>query len=206
MISLGYSLTEITMHLFIDTSDFIQLGVLNEDLSFEVYEFREENRGATNIHLLLKQVLDKANTDINSIKDIFCISGPGSYTGMRVSEGIVQTLKWQGHKVYSLYAFEIPRILGIESGQWIANAYKGELFVYNWDSNSEDTKLVNQDSFSPSSNTFSAYANIDGIEALPTREMLIQNSAAVFSFAKSRGAYFDPHYYREAQQEFHPSV
>lgn len=206
MTSLGSFPTEMESikYLFVDTSEYIQLGVLDSSLQFEKYQFIEDNRCADKIHTFMKSILDDCNMKIANISGVFCTSGPGSYTGIRVAEGITNTLKWQGKKVYSLYTFEIPKMAGIGSGRWLSYAYKGELLMYRWSRDNTEKLLIKAEEYEHSAKDYSAYGMLMDNNTMSSRDILINNSRDIFSAVKSRNQHLAPYYYRPVEQEFNP--
>lgn len=120
------------LNLFLDTTNGISVGLLDDNFQWLHYNFVESNKSSSIVHKLIKDALDSIGKEQSDIKKSIQVSGPGSYTGMRVSDGISQILDWQGIETYGLYHFQVPRILGYVSGAWLAKAFKGEIFVYEW--------------------------------------------------------------------------
>lgn len=135
------------MYLFIDTTKDVTVGLLNNNFEWIEYEHFEGARGSALIHKCIYDQLEKQNKKINDIKGLIQIAGPGSYTGMRVSEGVSQIFNWQGFDTYSFYHYEVPKLLGHEKGTWFANAFKGEYFLYRWNNEEESKTLVKKDEF-----------------------------------------------------------
>lgn len=179
--------------LFIDNSQNSLLGILNASLEFETYDFFDDKRGASQIHFRLDNLLRDNDIKLNDIKSLYIISGPGSYTGIRVVEGIAQIMKWQGKEVFSLYQFEIPQMVGVEKGSWISQAYKNEFFIYSWQGKEYDIQLISHDEYQMTREEF---------DLSSTRKLLLKHSRQIFSMVKGRGGHFPPYYYREAEQEF----
>ena len=130
--------------LFLDTTNGITVGLLNEDFQWCHYNYNDSKKSSSIVHKLIKDGLDAIDKSQEDIKNCIQMSGPGSYTGMRVSEGISQVLEWQGVTVYGLYHFQVPRILGETSGVWIAKAFKGEVFVYAWEQDEVNNYMVKE--------------------------------------------------------------
>jgi tRNA threonylcarbamoyladenosine biosynthesis protein TsaB len=123
--------------LFIDTTHFLGVGLLNKNI--DQIEYYHLDKQSTHVHEKIRNILAEHNVEINQVENLVTISGPGSYTGMRVSEGISQIFNWQGFKSYSVHHYEIPQILSNEKEYvWISKAFKGEDFLYIAD---EDKKM-----------------------------------------------------------------
>lgn len=117
--------------LFIDSTHFLGVGLYCKDRNLAVIEYYQIDKQSTYIHAKIDEVLKKNDLEIKDIKNLVTISGPGSYTGMRVSEGISQVFEWQGFETYSIHQYEVPRLLlGEEDYVWISKAFKGEDFIY----------------------------------------------------------------------------
>src|SRR5690606_16531480 len=108
--------------LYFDTTNQIQLGLLNEEMNWVAFEVHPERKASQAIHGLIDELLKKNHKKFNDLKNIFKLSGPGSYTGMRVGEGIAQVLEWQGHEVLGFYHYDIARTL-YSQGLWFAKAF-----------------------------------------------------------------------------------
>jgi tRNA threonylcarbamoyladenosine biosynthesis protein TsaB len=73
------------MDLFIDTTYGITVGLLDSGYDWIDYQFIEGKKGSALIHKVIYDLVSKNNSSIKNIGQIFQVSGPGSYTGMRVS-------------------------------------------------------------------------------------------------------------------------
>ncbi len=196
------------MKLFLDTTFGITVGLLNNENEWLDYEFIEGQKGSAVIHKLIKDLLDKNDLDIESVSILFQIAGPGSYTGMRVSDGISQIFNWQNIKTFSFYHFDIPRIVGVESGVWFANAFKGEVFLYSWSGESFDKKLLKeQEAFNMLKDSdipiFSSFTNDKAIfEYSLTKELIHENCKLVFSYIEEANIQKELYYFRTIDEEF----
>ena len=120
------------MHLYLDTTHGIQLGLLNNQYDWIEINNLGELKSSAVIHAYINDLLVKYNQEILDISSLVYCAGPGSYTGMRVSEGIAQIFEMAQIKLYSFYHFEIPQIYGNQHGKWLDHAFKGEIFIYDW--------------------------------------------------------------------------
>ncbi|GEM_PF-581614 len=198
--------------LYLDTTDHLILGLLDEKFGWIDYIDEELRNSSTKIHKIIYDVLSKHKLEVSKIETIFQAAGPGSYTGMRVSEGISSVLEWQNCNIYSFYHFEVPSILGISSGHWIANGFKSELFVYKWniDANSKELIPIEKcNEFVAQLRVSEAYTNfitelfkIEGVNLLSTGEMVAKNPEILFQKVKERGLRLGPYYYRSESNEF----
>lgn len=85
--------------LFIDTSiSFPTIALIRDD---EVlYEFHEEIKSdmSSKILPIIDDGLKKSNLTLNSINNIFVVTGPGSFTGVRIGVTIAKTIAWSLNK------------------------------------------------------------------------------------------------------------
>ena len=89
--------------LYVDTTDQLTLGLVDQDFLFLNYTEIKTNKSSELIHSSILNSLNNANVDISLITKMFLLSGPGSYTGMRVGEGIAKIFEWQNLEVFSHY-------------------------------------------------------------------------------------------------------
>lgn len=115
--------------LYIDTCQYLVLGLLSDDCSCWLsYQQTRLTKSSQDIHILIKDLLEQNNLLWDDIIDIFLTSGPGSYTGMRVSEGIGQILELEGHNLYSFYHFDLLELVD-PPALWLSDAFKGDLYL-----------------------------------------------------------------------------
>jgi tRNA threonylcarbamoyladenosine biosynthesis protein TsaB len=85
--------------LFIDTSiSFPTISLIRDN---EVlYEFHEEikNDMSSKILPIIDEGLKKSNLTLNLINNIFVVTGPGSFTGVRIGVTIAKTIAWSLNK------------------------------------------------------------------------------------------------------------
>lgn len=85
--------------LFIDTSiSFPTISLIRDN---EVlYEFHEEIKSdmSSKILSIIDEGLKKSNLTLNSINNIFVVTGPGSFTGVRIGVTIAKTIAWSLNK------------------------------------------------------------------------------------------------------------
>lgn len=115
--------------IYLDTTKNMTIGILDGNYSWIKLQTFDEVKSTESLHLKLLEMLNQSGLKIEDIKTLFSAAGPGSYTGMRVSEGIAQIFNWQGIKTNSFYHFQVPQILGIEKYAFICKAFKGEFFL-----------------------------------------------------------------------------
>ena len=192
--------------LFIDTTEETTLGILDENLEFEECRHFTDKHSASRIHFNLNNMLQEHKIPLENIARLYVASGPGSYTGLRVTEGIAQIMKWQGKEILSCYQFEIPFMAGVEQGVWISQAWKGELFFYFWKGDEHWSKLVSDAEYEIKGEEYSFGGQCGGIDVCSTRDLLQRHSSIIFGTVTRRGKHLTPYYYRDVEQEFKPGL
>lgn len=129
-------------YLFIDTTDHLVIGLLDNEFNWLEYIDQSDKKNSGRIHWAVFQMLEKQGLEIKNLSGVIQIAGPGSYTGMRLSEGMVQVLEWNGIPSYSFHHFDIPKIHHETPFIWFSNAFKGEYFCYSWDGCQATTELI----------------------------------------------------------------
>ncbi|MBI2521797.1 MAG: hypothetical protein HYV97_15385 [Bdellovibrio sp.] len=192
-----------------DTSQVISLGLLNEHHEFVDFQTIPDKKSGTRIHVIIDDFLKKHALDIKTIESVFVLAGPGSYTGMRVSEGIAQILELEKILIYSFYTYQISEFSGITNGQWLTTAFKGQVFVYSWEPTSKTSELCDLKVFTPR-NATEVYFHGDLPKELQklkinhhdTNVMVQKNSQVIFKTVKELRLRHRPQYFRLPEQEF----
>ena len=190
--------------LFLDTSCFLTVGLLNDDFSWVDYKVIETPRSASNIHPEVHSLLESSGSSLDEIDEVYLINGPGSYTGIRISEGVGQILELADKKIYSFHHFVVPQALGIEKGHWVSNAFKGEYFLYSWEGSSSNKELVAKDDcdlHSYGEKLYSHFEQTVGNEVL-TSDLVKENPRDVFTWVKNNNLRERPFYFRSIENEF----
>ena len=106
--------------LFIDTSiSFPTIALIRDN---EVlYEFHEEIKSdmSSKILTIIDEGLKTSNLTLNSINNIFVVTGPGSFTGVRIGVTIAKTIAWSLNK----------KIIPISSLEFIATTKTNKQYV-----------------------------------------------------------------------------
>lgn len=193
------------MYLFLDSSTFIQVGVLNEDLTWKHHEVIRNKKGSHIIHSVIYSALKECGIKTHDLKGIFLANGPGSYTGIRVAEGLSQVLELEGIPVYSFYHFEVPSFCGLKDYEFFAEAFKGEVFSYRFDGE-EEIKLMKEEEFQSldllQENQFHLEGPILGKELNSLYDYFQKHSTDIFSKVLERAEHKPPYYFRSAEKEF----
>jgi tRNA threonylcarbamoyladenosine biosynthesis protein TsaB len=202
--------------LFLDTTNGISVGLLNEDLEWEHFHYIDSNKSSSIVHKLIKDALDETSCSMGDIKKLIQISGPGSYTGMRVSDGISQIMDWEGLETYGLHHFQVPRILGYEKGAWLAKAFKGEIFCYEWDQNVFEQRMIREsdlpESLEKLKNEKKKIFSTRSFDLIPaevalieTSKLIKENAGEIFQEVLSRKMKEALYYFRSIDDEFSKS-
>ena len=196
------------MYLYIDSTEKLVIGLLNSDYEWVDYFEKDIRSASSQIQgIIHDNLLQKNNKSLEDITKVFQTSGPGSYTGMRVSEGLCQVLDWHDFPVYSFYHFEVPQLMGVEEGEWKANAYKGDVFTYKWKGEEENYHLERLESIKISEDeSFYTHFHKDPFEFVEdknlTSVMIKENPSKFFKLIESKGIRREPYYYRPLEVEF----
>ncbi|MDD0852399.1 hypothetical protein HBN50_04785 [Halobacteriovorax sp. GB3] len=197
-------------YLFLDTSKDLTIGLLCSKGSWLEFKTYSGVKSSQIIHAEIDEILLAADLDISKIDGIISAAGPGSYTGMRVSEGLAQVLSWQGIPVFGFYHFELPQIFGEKEGLWVARAFKGEYFIYSWKENHVEKSLILGDQLSeklgqalPCYTHFSD--DLTDYDLKFTSDLVKNNPDLLLTHVVGKSLRRGPYYYRSIEEEFSPS-
>ena len=90
--------------LFLDTSSsYLTLAILKDGKELKsLYEYLDKDMSKETLNKI-KIMMDSLNLKPNDISNIIVVTGPGSYTGLRVGVTIAKTYAWGLHKnLYSV--------------------------------------------------------------------------------------------------------
>lgn len=192
-------------YLYIDSSKHLVLGLLDENFSWTTFVEVKDIKTSAHLHKDIFEMLSKNNLEIENLKGIFIVSGPGSYTGVRVSEGFAQVLEWQKIPIYSFNHFQVPEILDEKSWAFVSKAFKGEFFIYEKDGKTSLNKLEDFDRILDGLNG-KIYTHFP--EDLPdgptffTSTVIKDNPEVIFSNVLKQNLRTSPFYYRPLEKEF----
>lgn len=192
-------------YLYLDSVSHLKIGLLNDDFHWIEFVETDEKKSSAVIHKWIYELAKKHDVNLKNLKGILKASGPGSYTGMRVSEGVSNIFNWQGVKSYGFYLFEIPKLIGVEKGCWASNAFKNETFIYSWEKEAVFKKLVQtpiEDLISGTSPLYSSDSNFIKCGAEDVYTTVRCQERALFSSIVRRGNDLAPFYYRSLENEF----
>lgn len=186
--------------LFIDTTKYITIGLLDDNYEWLKYDLYKELKASAAIHFKIQEILQKNNIEIEKLDNVVYMAGPGSYTGMRVSAGIAQVLNFSGLKTYSAYHYDIPSILGIDKGDWIGDAFKNEIFLYSWDKQRNSSKLIKKNEYQTKEDEFRSFNEVS--KQLSTDHLIKENSSIVIKHIVNEEMNRNLYYYRSLEEEF----
>lgn len=106
--------------LFIDTSSSNPIISIIEDDEI-VFNFQEyiKNDMSSMILPVIEEAFNKLNFDLKDIDKIFCVTGPGSFTGIRIGVSIAKTIAW---------GFNIP-VIPISSLEVLASTNTNKKYI-----------------------------------------------------------------------------
>ncbi len=190
--------------IFLDTTKNMTIGVLNDNYTWLRFQFFSETKSTEGLHLQLVNILDELNLSLKDIGILFTAAGPGSYTGMRVSEGFAQIFKWQGIRTNSFYHFDVPQIMGIKNYVFICKAFKGEFFL-------KDSKTEGLYNLSDLETVLSKYSDMtifshhseDGLPNFSsTMDLIKERPEVIFPKVFEENLMVGPFYFRPLEKEF----
>lgn len=199
------------MKLFIDSCDYLTLGLLDDKNQWVDYEQFSTRKNSEVVHAKIYEMLSRAGLKLHQIKTAFHVAGPGSYTGMRLSDGICQILKWQGVEIYSFYHFEVPQLLEMDNWIWISEAFKGELFTYAVNREGSPELLIKKDGLENESFVEKFYGSYDHVFShYPsgaftceyTSDLIRKHGASLFETVLKNQLRRESYYYRPLEKEF----
>ncbi len=205
------------MYLYIDTTDHIIVGLLSDEFQWlEYHEEKSIKRSSNELHHTIYKILEKHELKFSKLRGFLFAAGPGSYTGMRLSEGIAQICEWQGIRVNSFYHVDVPHLLKSEEGVWFSKAFKGEYFFYEWKRASENkSRLLNEEDFIQELKKFDGaniYTNFEDKKLLQNLDIDIGITSTAHDIRKFPRKFFQevvdgnlrfpPLYYRSEESEF----
>jgi len=191
-------------YIYVDVTSGLILGLLDASFNWVVYKESNEKKPSEVIHREIHELISTNKVDKNNLEYFFS-SGPGSYTGMRLGEGIAQILEWNKATVYSFHQFEVPQLMGIQKGFWMTNAFKGQLFIYSWDSEKSTIELINTTDVSVTNENLGYTLSQDNElfkNLITSKSMIAKEPAKFFKKIKELKMRKQPYYFRTLEEEF----
>jgi tRNA threonylcarbamoyladenosine biosynthesis protein TsaB len=192
--------------IYLDTTKNMTIGILDENYSWLKLIPYNETKSTEGLHFKLLEMLEDLNLEIKDIGALFTVSGPGSYTGMRVSEGIAQIFIWQGIKTNSFYHFQVPELLGKEKYIFVCKAFKGEFFLKGHNEerllNLSDLEKTLKKYRDEGIEIFSHYPEGDFGKYSFTSDVIAKESSKIFPKIFNDNVLMGPFYFRPLEKEF----
>jgi tRNA threonylcarbamoyladenosine biosynthesis protein TsaB len=192
--------------LYVDSTSGLVIGLLDSNFNWVEYLDSNEKKPSEVIHHEIFTLVQKYKLDFKNM-NFFFSAGPGSYTGMRLGEGIAQILSWEQNKVFSFHHFDVPELVNIPKGYWVTNAFKGQIFVYNWDKEkglaekelvkSLDFKILDPELGYTLSTEVKDFSHLK-----TTKELIKKSSSIIFSKVLEMKLREPPYYFRTLDEEF----
>jgi len=190
--------------LFVDSTSGLIIGLLDSNYSWVEYMSLDEKKPSEIIHHEIFNLLIKHKLNLADMQ-CFVSNGPGSYTGMRLAEGLAQIFELNKMPVFSFYHFDVPRLTGTARGFWATNAFKGQVFIYSWNGDEVEKHLVNKDAYQiedellgytlDSKDPF--FANLAS-----TKDLIKDKATVLFSKVAELKIRMPPYYFRSLDEEF----
>jgi tRNA threonylcarbamoyladenosine biosynthesis protein TsaB len=196
--------------LFLDSTSGLIVGLMDFQFNWIEYKSLDEKKPSEIIHFEIYSLVKKHNLELKDMR-LFISSGPGSYTGMRLSEGLAQVFELSFIPVFSFYHFDIPKYCGIANGFWVTNAFKGQLFFYNWTHESEEKILADKSNFTEELRLLKTDKDGFTLDHLSdplfsglstTKDLIKEQSTKIFSHILSLNLRVTPYYFRTLDEEF----
>ncbi|MBQ9181945.1 MAG: tRNA (adenosine(37)-N6)-threonylcarbamoyltransferase complex dimerization subunit type 1 TsaB [Bacilli bacterium] len=124
--------------LFLDTSTSKSVVSIIEDNNVLAFiDFQNNKLLSENIFILIDKCFKQANINPNEIDKIFVVTGPGSFTGVRIGVTIAKTYAWTLNKeVISISSLEcMASTCNCNSIVSLIDARRGYVFAGVYDSN-----------------------------------------------------------------------
>ena len=200
--------------LYLDTTGNLCAGILAEDgQHWLAWKTVAAQKTSAVIYPLLHDLLEQQHLKLAEVSTFYYVAGPGSYTGMRLAEGLAQIVRWK-IPVRSFYHFAVPGLLGQSSGLWLCSAFKQEYFVYQWQDQQHTTQLykmtalkeVLDQAVAKKSAIYTHFATLLP-ELAPWKVFLQETSSLVYQHPQflqeiSPEQMAGPYYFRGLEQEF----
>lgn len=192
--------------LYVDSTSGLVIGLLDSAFNWIEYLDTTSIKPSEVIHYEIFNLIKRHDLELKDM-NFFFSAGPGSYTGMRLGEGIAQVLAWDSKKVFSFHHFDVPKLIGVQEGFWATNAFKGQVFVYKWNTENgqSEKELIDTANFKivDAELGYTLSTEIKEFAHLKTTKDLIKNSSSlIFSKAFKEKLRSPPYYFRTLEEEF----
>lgn len=203
--------------LFIDTSHHLHLGLLDAEENWLDYFHKLETKNASTLHSKIYDMCSASGLSVKNIERVYLGMGPGSYTGIRIAEGVGQIFSIASVESFSFYHFDIPKIIGVQKGIWLSKAFKGEYFLFQWE-NEQVSQGLKKDYEVESylkiflDQGYQIFTNcVESIDVLDcpiveTSRLIKDFSSIIFPSLLKNKSTRSPFYYRTLEEEFSVTV
>lgn len=196
-------------YLFIDSTYDLTLGVVDDNLEWLSFERFSGQKASAVIQAKAHALLSRHEINPTDLKGIITVNGPGFYTGLRLAEGFSDVFHFFGVKQFSFYSYEIPLWCGFDKGVWFTKAYRGEYFLYQWEGNKNEQKLLGaKDLTIPEGRIFiHSELSLDNLttplilDPIRTVDLLKDHPGKIFKEVL-KGTKREPFYFRAPEDEF----
>ncbi len=192
--------------LYVDSTSGLTIGLLNSSFEWMDYCEYEHKKPSEVIHIEILNLLNKHHVELRSCRFVFN-SGPGSYTGMRLGEGLAQVFEWDQLPVFSFHHFDVPMLMGVSEGFWVTSAFKGQIFLFEWDlSKNEKTQTLIDNHLFEIKNPQRGYTLTNDEEPFTklqsTKSLIHNNAKNIFKNVIDQKMRVNPFYFRSLDEEF----
>ena len=204
--------------LFIDSTYDITLGILDDEMGWISFQRFIGQRSSNILQKETHNLLKAAGIKTSDLSQVITVAGPGFYTGLRLSEGVSDVFRFADINHFSFYSYQLPLLLGVESGYWMTKAYRGEYFFHRWDLNDKSNILVTESelpSFIEKLKEERAFIHSDTAldeisrnllkDATDTHSLLRNRSKDIFKKIIAENSRVDSYYFRAPEDEFRVS-
>ncbi len=110
----------------IDTSIGCNLWVIENDKILD--SFFTDEKPSKFLFKKISDFLENNNLEMDLVDSFYFCKGPGSYTGLRISDSLQKYLELQNLKVKTYFNYQILNVLD-ENYVFVSNAFKDEFFL-----------------------------------------------------------------------------
>lgn len=122
----------------------------------------------------IQNILKEQNIEIKDLQSFIFCAGPGGYTNLRIAQGLAKIIQMSGVNIYSYYHHHLPRLMGKKKGIFFSWAYKNQVYLYLYDNDLYEEKLINQDQLENQLlENYETYKEIFSCSYLPQNSLVI---------------------------------
>jgi tRNA threonylcarbamoyladenosine biosynthesis protein TsaB len=195
--------------LFIDSTYELTLGLLDEGHRWQSFAQFPNQKASQLLQREVFNMCEAKGFKVKDLRSVVWLAGPGFYTGLRLSEGFVDVLKYFSIPSFSFYSHEIPAFCGVNNATWITRAYRGEYFVHRDEATTLYATKDLPDFEEVYIHTESAIDDVIRAHSkrrISTLDLLKGDPRPIFSNVISRKLNRESYYFRAPEDEFRTSV